>query len=127
MADNKQVQQVREASWDMVDSLRETNRAVADGLVAIQDRNLRFAENSFLNWMDLLTHQTESVRYLQQQWGQQIPKQQEAFQRLAAVSVQISLGFLLAPFAFARQLIDVREDRLPRERVTPRVERELLW
>jgi hypothetical protein len=127
MADNKQFQQVREASWEMVDSLCETNQAVAAGLVAIQDRHLRFAQTTFLGWMELLTHQRESVQHLQQQWREQIPKQPEAFWRLAAASVQIPLGFLLAPFAFARQQVDVTEERLQRERDTPRVERELLW
>ena len=116
MADNKQLQQVREATWDMVDSLRETNQAVADSLVTLQDRNLRFSQNIFLSWTDLLTQQTESVQRLQQQWGQQIPKQQDAFQRLAAASVQLSLSFLLAPFPFARQLVDVTEDTLQHER-----------
>ena len=76
MVDNKQLQQVQEASWDVVNSLRETSQTVADNLVALQDHNLKFTQNIFLSWMDVLTHQAESTRRLQQQWEQQTRAQQ---------------------------------------------------
>ena len=65
MTDNKQLQQVQEATWDLVDSFREANRTLADSVMAMQDHNLRFAQNAFLSWMELLTHQTESVQHFQ--------------------------------------------------------------
>ncbi len=71
MVDNKQLQQVQEASWDVVNSLRETSQTVADSLVSLQDHNLKFTQNIFLSWVDVLTQQAESTRRLQQQWGQQ--------------------------------------------------------
>ena len=55
MTDNKQLQQVHEATSDMVKSCHETSQAVADSLVTLQDRSLRFAQSIFLNWMELLT------------------------------------------------------------------------
>ncbi len=117
MADNKQLQQqVQEASWSVVDSLRETTQEVANSLVGLQDHNLRLAQNIFLSWTDLLRHQTESMQHLQQQWLQQTQKQQEAFQKLASASMQVYMDFLLAPFSFSRQLIDVTEDKLQHER-----------
>ena len=119
MVDNKQFQQVRYATWDLVDSFRETSQAVADTLVTLQDRNLRFAQSFFLNWMEALTQQTQSTQRLQQQWGRQIQRQQDAFQRLASASMHIYMDFLFAPFAFSRQPVDATE-RLP-------FEKELLW
>lgn len=117
MTDNKQLQQqVQDASWGVVDSLRETTQEVADSLVSLQDHNLRFAQNVFLSWTDLLTQQTESMQHLQQQWGQQAQKRQEAFQKLASASMQVYMDFLLAPFSFSRRLIDVTEDTLHHER-----------
>jgi len=116
MAENQQLRQVNEATWNVIDSLRETGQTVTEGVTTLQDRNLRFAQNTFLSWTELLTQQTESVQRLQQQWGQQVQKQQEAFQRLASASMQIYMDFLLTPFSFSRQLIDVTEDRLQRER-----------
>ncbi len=60
MADNKQLQQqVQEASWGMLDSLRESTQEVANSLVSLQDHNARFAQNVFLSWTDLLRQQTE--------------------------------------------------------------------
>jgi hypothetical protein len=117
MADNKQLQQqVQEASWSMVDSLRESSQSVANSMVSLQDHNLRLAQNILLSWTDLLRQQTESMQHLQQQWVQQTQKQQEAFQKLASASMQVYMEFLLAPFSFSRQLIDVTEDTLQHER-----------
>jgi hypothetical protein len=117
MADNKQLQQqVQEASWSMVDSLRESSQSVANSMVTLQDHNLRLAQNILLSWTDLLRQQTESMQHLQQQWVQQTQKQQEAFQKLASASMQVYMEFLLAPFSFSRQLIDVTEDTLQHER-----------
>jgi len=117
MADNKQLQQqVQEASWGMLDSLRESTQEVANSLVSLQDHNARFAQNVFLSWTDLLRQQTESVQHLQQQGIQQTQKRQEAFQKLASASMQVYMDFLLAPFSFSRQLIDVTEDKLQHER-----------
>jgi len=109
MADNKQLQQVHEASWDVVNSLRETSLTVADSLVSLQDHNPKFTQNIFLSWVDVLTQQAESTRRLQQQWGQQTRIQQEAFQRLTSTSSQIYMDFLLAPLAFSRKLVEATE------------------
>jgi hypothetical protein len=112
MADNKQLQQVQDASWDVVNSFRETSQNVADSLMSIQDHNLRFAHNIFLSWMELLTQQAESTQRSQQHWRQQIQQQQEAFQRLASNSMQIYRDFLLTPFFFSRQLVEVTETEM---------------
>ncbi len=116
MIDNKQFQQVREATWDMVDSLRETNQAMAESLVTLQDHNLRFAQNTFLSWMELLPYQRESVQHVQQQWGLQIPKQQGAFQRPLPTSMWVYIDFLLAPFTLSRKLVEASMTATQRER-----------
>jgi hypothetical protein len=109
MADNKQLQQVHEASWNVIDTFRETSQIVADSLLTLQDHNLKFAQNIFLSWMELFTQQTESTQYLQQQWTQQVQTQQDAFQKLASTSTQIYMDFLRAPFSFSRQLVDAAQ------------------
>jgi len=120
MADNNQLQQVHEASWKVVDSFRETSQTVTDSLVTIQDHNLKFAQNIFLSWIDLLTQQTESMQHLQQQWGQQIQTQRDTFQRLVSTSMQIYMDFFLAPFSFSRRLVDETEDAMRQERESAR-------
>ena len=120
MTDNKQLQQAQEASWEVIDSLRETSQTVANSLVEIQDRNLKFTQNIFLSWMELITGQTESIQHLQQQWGRQVQTQRDAFQRLASNSTQMYVDFLLAPFSFSRRLIDVTEDSIHQEQEAAR-------
>jgi hypothetical protein len=120
MTDNKQLQQAHDASWEAIDSLRETSQTVADSLVAIQDRNLKFTQNIFLSWMELITGQTESIQHLQQQWGQQAQAQRDAFQKLASSSTQMYLDFLLAPFSYSRRLIDVTEGTIQQEQEAAR-------
>lgn len=117
MADNnRQSQQVHDASWDLVNSFRETNQTVMDNLVNLQDRNAKFTQNVFLNWMGLLTQQTESMQHMQQQWAQQFRKQQDAYQKLASASMQTYMNFLLAPLSFSRQLVEATESSMQQER-----------
>ncbi len=116
MIDNMQFQQVQEVTSDAVNSLRKTSQAVADSVITMQNHNLRFAQNTFLSWMELLTHQTESIQHLQQQWGPQIQKQQGAFQKLMPPSMRISMDFLLAPFTLSRKLVEASMTAAQRER-----------
>jgi hypothetical protein len=120
MTDNKQFQQVHDASWNVIDSIRETNQSIADSLVTIQDHNLKLAQNIFLSWMELFTGQAESIQHLQQRWGEQARTRQDAFQKLASTSTQIYMNFLLAPFSFSRRLIDAAEDTVEQEQEAAR-------
>ena len=81
MTDNKQFQQVNQATWDMVDSFREANRTLADSIMAIQDHNLRFIQDLFLSWIEVLTPQIQSTPRLPS-WWQPPQKQQDACHRL---------------------------------------------
>ncbi len=107
MRDNKPFQQVQQATADMVASLRETSQVFADSVVTRQNCHLRFAQNTLLSWMELLTHQTASIQHGQQQWGPQIQKQQGAFQNVRSPPpMQISMNFFLAPFTLSRKLVE---------------------
>ncbi len=99
MADNKPFHQLTEATSDLVNSFRETNQTTANGVMIIQERNVRFAQNLLSSWTELLTYQVHSIGSLMQQWEHQTQKQQEAFQRLASASMQMSLDFLFAPLS----------------------------
>ncbi len=94
MAEN-QLNRVKEATWDVVNSYCESSQAIAHSLVTLQDRHLKFAQSIFLNWMELLTQQPQSMQQLQQQWGQQTRKHQEALQKLTSTSMQLYRDFLL--------------------------------
>ena len=40
-----------EAEKDLVDSIRETNQAIAESIIATQQRNMKFAQNMFTSTM----------------------------------------------------------------------------
>ena len=116
MADNNKQQQVRDASWDLVNSFRDINKTVMDNLMNFQDRNVKFTQNIFLNWMELLSQQTESMQNVQQQWAQQLRKQQDAYQKLVSASMQTYMDFFLAPLSFSRQLVEATQGMMQQER-----------
>ena len=106
MTDNKQFQQVHEASWDLVNSFDETSQTVANSLVAVQDGYLKFTQSIFLTWMEMLTPQ----------WGQPTQQQQETVQKLASTPMQPYLDFLLAPLTLSRKLVEASMTAMQRER-----------
>ncbi len=116
MTDNMKFQQVQEVTSEVVNSLRETSQAIVDNIITMQAYNLRFAQNTFLSWMELFTHQTESIQQVQQQWGSQIQRQQGASQKLMPPSIQIYMDFLLAPFTLSRKLVEASMATAQRER-----------
>ena len=116
MIDNQQFQHVQEVTSDAVNSLRKTSQAVADSVITMQNHNLRFAQNTFLSWMEYLTRQTASIQHVQQQWGPQIQKRQGASQKLMPPSMRISMDFLLAPLTLSRKLVEASMTAAQRER-----------
>jgi len=115
MTDNKQFNQVNEVTRDLVNSFGETSQTFVNSFVTLQERNLRWTQNLWLNWMELLTQQAESVRSLTQQWGQQTQKQLEVSQRLASASLGLSLDLLSAPLSFSWQKMDAATTAMQRE------------
>ena len=105
MADNR----INEASWDLVNSIHETNQTVANSLVAVQDRNMRFAQNIFLSGIEVLQNQVENTHNVMQEWGQQVQKQQDAYQRLASATADIYMDFFRTPFSFYQQLMEATQ------------------
>jgi hypothetical protein len=78
---------VNEATRSLIQSLRESNRAIVDSTVAAQERNAKFAQNTFENGIEVLKSHVESTRSLMQEVG---PKQREVFQTVvdSAVAAQ---------------------------------------
>jgi len=101
MPENK----VNGATRDLVTSFREVNQAVAESIGAIQEHNLKYAQGFLINGMEVLKSQVESTQILTQEVGQQIQKQQEAFQRLARESAGFYIDFFLAPLFYYQRAV----------------------
>ena len=73
---------VTEAALHLVQSFREANEAVAESIIASQERNVKFAQSIFTSGMDILKSHMQGTQALVQQIERQTQQQQEAFQRL---------------------------------------------
>lgn len=105
MAENKP----NEAAWTLVDSLRETNQAIAKSVVAAQERNLKFVQSILTNGVEVLKHQAESTRSLMQELEQQTHKQQEALQKLAEVAPAGYRDFFRTQLDFYQKALEAAE------------------
>src|SRR5258708_7625945 len=73
---------VTEAALHLVQSFREANQAVAESIVASQERNVKFAQSIFTSGVEILKSHVEGTQALVQKIEQQTQQQQEAFQSL---------------------------------------------
>jgi len=74
---------VNETTGKLTESLRETNQAIVETAVEVQNRNLAFAQNSFENGVELLKSHADSTRGLVSEQLEQSEKQTVDFQALA--------------------------------------------
>lgn len=95
-------QKIQDVTWNAASSVRDANQAVADTLVGIQDRNMRFAQSLYEDGMNVLTSNAESSSRLMQTLAEQSRRQQEAFATLIRSSVDMYVEFLTMPFSFSR-------------------------
>ncbi len=98
-----------EATEDLTTSLRETNRATVDTAVAAQERNLRYVQSTYENGIEVLKSHTESTRQLWQTLAEQSRRQQEAWQQLARLSLDMYLDWLSMPFSVSQRVMKEAE------------------
>src|SRR5947209_12343323 len=111
MADNR----IQEASWDVVNSTHNVNQTVANTAVTVVDRNLRFAQNTFLGGIEVLERETDDLRNLTREWSQQVQKQQDAYQKLWSGTVDTYMHFLRSWFSFYQQAWGLTRSTVDRE------------
>jgi hypothetical protein len=104
MAENK----VNEAVWNLNHSIRETNSAIAENAVAAQERNVRFAQSTFENGVELLKSHAEGSRSLMRELSEHPQEQQGAFSTLvdgAFAAQQRNIQFAQSTFANGLELL----------------------
>ena len=75
--------EINEAAVNLTKSWQELNKAVADSLVAAQERNMRFAQSVFESGVDVLRSQAEDARTVIQEFVEQPQKEQGALHTVA--------------------------------------------
>ena len=98
-----------EAARNLIKSVQETNKAIADTTITTQERNLAFAQNVLENGIEVLKSQVSVTHSLMQELGQQFQKQQDAFQALAQGSMDAYRDFIFAPLSFWQKALGAAE------------------
>lgn len=97
---------VNDAVWDLFNSLRETNEAIANSALAAQERNLKFAQSTLTNGIELFKSNLDNSQTVTQNLVAQSQQQRQAVQQIVRESVDNYLDFLYAPLSFYQQVFD---------------------
>ena len=75
--------EINEAAVNLTKSWQEANKAIAEGVVAAQERNMRFAQSVFESGVEVLKNQAEDARTVIQEFVEQPQKQQGTLHTVA--------------------------------------------
>jgi hypothetical protein len=78
---------INEATWNLTQSLRETNQAVTESTVSAQKRNAAFVQHVFENGIELLKSHADATRGLMNEQTEQVGKP-AAFETLVESTVE---------------------------------------
>jgi len=92
-----------EATWNLTHSVNDASKAMADTVVAAQERNMRYAQSMFENGLEVVKSHTQETRALTQTLVEQSQKQQEAFQTLAHEATEVYASFFSTMFSYYQQ------------------------
>lgn len=106
MADNK----MSEAALNIVRTVRDANQAIANNIVAAQDRNVKYTQSVLVNGLEVLKSQMDSNRTLGQQMLEMSQRQQEAWQTIAQETVDAYIDMLRAPYTSYKQAVEFAEN-----------------
>jgi nitrogen-specific signal transduction histidine kinase len=79
-------------------------QAVMSNAVAVQERNIKYAQDIMQSGVEVLKGQIESNRTLMYALAEQSQKQQEALQKLTQEFMKESLRFFIIPFSFYQKV-----------------------
>jgi hypothetical protein len=98
----------------LMDSFRETSQTLIESIVAVQERNLKFAQNMLTSSIEVMKSNIEATGKLMQQLEQLTRKQQEAFRELVpgwmgSQWMEPYLDFLHTPLSSYQEVIEAAE------------------
>jgi len=97
------MEKTNRAAEQLAKTTGDSYKTVVDHAVALQERNVRFAQGLVDDSIKELRHQAESNRVMSQELVERAEKQRDAFQTLLKESVDAYLDLLYTPFAYYRQ------------------------
>ncbi len=97
------MEKVNRTAEHLAKTSADSYKTVIDHVVAQQERNVRFAQETFDGVVREVRHQAESNRALTQELIERAEGQREAFQTLVGESADAYRDLLSAPLAYYRQ------------------------
>ena len=99
-----------EASERMAEAARDSFRAVADGAVAVQERNAKFAQKVFESSIETLRGQAETNRAVMENFAEGTGRQQDALRTMVQELVGAYMNFLNSVFFYFQRGLEVTEE-----------------
>ena len=93
----------------LIKSFQEANQAIVESAVAIQERNMQFAQHLYSDWLEALQDHTQNHRTFMQKMEQQIQKEQDAFLKLVQESVASYFESLIVGLVFFAPTLQLTE------------------
>jgi hypothetical protein len=92
-----------QATEHMTEVVQKSYQTIAEGAVALQERNVQFSQSFFETWNETLRGQAEANRDTAQALAEQIQRQQEASRIIVQEFVGAYMDFLNSMFSFPRR------------------------
>ena len=103
--DENQKQNINQASEQLADSAQQSFQMRADRTVALQESNLKLAQNFFQNWIEQLNNQAQGTHQALQNVRDQGQRQREAVQTLAREATNAYSEFLNSAVGFYQNAV----------------------
>jgi hypothetical protein len=97
------MEKANRAAEELARTTGDSYKTVIDHTVALQERNVRFAQGLVDDTIKELRHQAETNRGVVEELVERAEKQREAFQTLFEESVDAYIDLAYAPLAYYRQ------------------------
>ena len=81
----------------------DSYKTVIDHVIALQERNTKFMQETFDGTVREIRHQAESNRVVTQELVERAEKQRDAFQTLFEESVDAYMDLVYAPFSYYKE------------------------
>jgi hypothetical protein len=92
-----------QATEQMTEVVQKSYQTIAEGAVALQERNVQFSQSFFETWNETLRGQAEANRDMAQALAEQIQRQQEASRIIVQEFVGAYMDFLNSMFSFSQK------------------------
>ena len=97
------MEKANRAAEQLAKTTGDSYKTLVDHAVALQERNVRFAQGLVDDSIKELRHQAESNREMTQELVERAEKQRDAFQTFLEESVGAYMDLLYTPLAYYRQ------------------------